>query len=270
MKLVIQELFLGIYKFLTNSNYRKFLYLAIVYGSLKRFRSTRISFLNYSINVPDCQSFIWQFKEIFVEEYYKFKTDSDSPLIYDCGANVGTSSLYFSRNYPTVKIKAFEADPNICKILISNLEQNNINNIEVYNKAVWINNDGVEIGLEGADGSSIFLKDNNVKVQSIRLKDLLESERRIDFLKLDIEGAEVQVMNDCRDSLNNVKNIFIEFHSFRNQPQKLSEIVRILEEADFRYYFIQVDKRNKPFINKINKYNPKVDLQLNIFAYKIN
>ena len=270
MKLFFQELFFGLYKFLTNSEYRKFLYMALVNGNQKRYHPTRVSFHNCTFEISDFQSFLWQFKEIFVEEYYKFETDSDSPLIYDCGANVGTSCLYFSQIYPTVKIKAFEADPKIAKILKGNLERNNIKNIEVHDKAVWINNDGIELGLEGADGSSIFIKNNRVKVQSIRLKDLLESEKIIDFLKLDIEGAELQVIDDCRNSLNNVKNIFIEFHSYKDQPQKLSEIIKILEEADFRYYFIQVDRRNKPFINKFNKYNPKVDLQLNIFAYKIN
>jgi uncharacterized protein YfeS len=40
--------------------------------------------------VPDALSFIWQFKEIFVEEYYRFEAKSESPVIYDCGANVGT------------------------------------------------------------------------------------------------------------------------------------------------------------------------------------
>jgi FkbM family methyltransferase len=269
MKLVLQELFFGIYKFLTNSNYRKFLYLAIVYGSRKRFRSTRISFLNYSLNVPDCQSFIWQFKEIFVEEYYKFKTDSDSPLIYDCGANVGTSCAYFKYRYPQSRIVAFEPNPNVADYLAENNKNNLLVNIEIINKAVWIHNKGIDLGMDDADASSIHLKKNKTKVDSVRLKDYLEKEETVDMLKMDIEGAETEVLKDCRESLYKVKNIFVEFHSFRNEPPELSAVMDVLESAGFRYFIMQPENRISPLINHFNKSNPEMDLQLNIFAFRI-
>jgi len=268
MKLVLQELFFGVYKFFTNSNYRKFLYLAIVYGSRKRFRSTRISFLNYSLNVPDCQSFIWQFKEIFVDEYYRFESNSENPVIFDCGANVGTSCVYFKKLYPGSRITAFEANPEVANILKENLRNNGIADIRLLNKAVWINSEGLEMGLESADASSIHMKLNRVKVESVRLRVYLEKEERIDMLKMDIEGAEVNVLIDCKENLSKVRNIFIEFHSYRNEKQRLSEIINILESNNFRYFMKQPEDRTRPFINRLNKSNPEIDLQLNIFAYR--
>jgi FkbM family methyltransferase len=268
MKIVLQELFFGVYKFLTNFNYRKFLYLAIVYGSRKRFRSTRISFLNYSLNVPDCQSFIWQFKEIFVDEYYRFESNLENPIIYDCGANVGTSCAYFKKLYPKARITAFEANPEIANILEENLRNNGIDDIRLLNKAVWVNSEGIEMGLESADASSIHMKLNRVKVESVRLRDYLEKEERIDMLKMDIEGAEVNVLIDCKENLSKVKNLFIEFHSYRNEKQRLSEIINILESNNFRYFIKQPEDRTRPFINRLNKSNPEIDLQLNIFAYR--
>jgi len=270
MRFLFLYTFKGIHKFFTNKHERTFVRLALFYGEKNRYTETIINFAGFEFIVPDVRSFLWQFKEIFVEEYYRFNVDVDNPIIYDCGANVGTSCAYFKTLFSSSKIKAFEADPKVGEILRKNLTSNKIENVEIIHKAVWINNDGVEIGLEGADGSSIYLKNNTTFIPSIRLKDLLESETRIDFLKLDIEGAEFEVMNDCRKSLNNVKNIFIEFHSFKDHPQNLSEILKILEEANFRYYFRPVDDRTKPFINRNNKFNPILELQLNIFAYKVN
>lgn len=270
MNLFLQQTLNGFYNFLTNVNYRKFLYLAFIYGSSKRYHRKNISVLNYRLQVPDALSFIWQFKEIFADESYKFESELTDPVIYDCGSNIGLSCIYFKKLFPAAIIKAFEADPNIAKYLNNNLYQNGFTDVEVIEKAVWIEDGEIDINSEGADASTIFSSDANLKVESVRLKKLLEKEQRVDLLKMDIEGAEVQVLNDCRNNLSSVRNIFIEFHSYTNDKQKLSKLISVLEENNFRYFIKPVADREKPFINKINKFNPAMDLQLNIFAYKIN
>lgn len=228
MRVFLEHTQYWLYKFFTNKNYRRFIWYSIFYGSKKRFVPRTFKFNGLKIFAPDTLSFTWQYKEIFADESYKFQTNSQTPVIYDCGSNIGTSCLYFSLNYPNSIIKAFEADPNIAKILNENLLRNNIQNIEVNNKAVWINDDGVEMSLEGADGGSIFSDTNKVKIPSVRLKDIIEKESNIDLLKIDIEGAEYEVLKDCSSSLQKVKNIIIEYHSYVNSDQKLSEILEIL------------------------------------------
>lgn len=268
MKLFLEIAFKNTYKFLTNSNYRTFLKLAFLYGNKPRYSRTNINVLDFRMTLVDPLSFIWQFQEIFVDEIYKFKSLAGSPVIFDCGANVGTSCLYFKKLFPGSKIKAFEADPEIAKVLSSNL--GNTQGVEVIGKAVWINNNGIEISLEGADAASIYSNKNKVKVDSVRLRDLIEAEEKIDMLKIDIEGAEIEVIKDCRENLYKVENIFIEFHSFINFKQELDIVLRILAENNFRYFIKQPMDRNIPFINKTNKNYPEMDLQLNIFAYKLD
>jgi FkbM family methyltransferase len=268
MNPAIKHWFNGIHKFLTNTNQRKFISLSLRYGNSERYKPKKIAFLQFKFDVPDALSFIWQFKEIFVEEYYRFETISIEPVIYDCGANVGTSCAFFQYHYPNSRILAFEPNPKIAEYLKRNIKNNSLKNIEVIEKAVWINNDGIEFGLEDADGSSIHLEKNKTKVKSVRLKDYLEKEEVVDILKMDIEGAEVEVLNDCKDSLTSVKNIFVEFHSYGDKPQRLSEVIEVLESAGFRYFILQPENRSRPFINRINKFNPEMDLQLNIFAYR--
>ena len=170
--------------------------------------------------------------------------------------------------FPNSKVKAFEADPEIAKVLFLNLK--NEKDLQVINKAIWINDYGIEISLEGADAASIYGNKNKVRVNSVRLKDLIEAEEKINMLKIDIEGAETDVIQDCKESLRKVEKIFIEFHSFVNHRQELDVILQILTENDFRYFIKQPVDRNIPFINKINKNYPEMDLQLNIFAYKID
>jgi FkbM family methyltransferase len=267
MKLFLEIVFKNTYKVLVNSNYRTFLRLAFLHGNKPRYSKTRVNILEYKITLADPLSFIWQFQEIFVDEIYKFKSQTNSPVIFDCGANVGTSCLYFKKIFPNAKLKAFEADPEIAKILLLNLRD--VKDVQVINKAIWINNNGIEISLEGADAASMYGNKNKVKVDSVRLKDLIETEEKIDMLKIDIEGAEVDVIKDCKESLGKVENIFIEFHSFINYKQELNVILQILTENNFRYFIKQPVDRNIPFINKTNKNYPEMDLQLNIFAYKI-
>ena len=259
-----------LYRFLTNKNYRRFIWYSIFYGIKKRFVARTFKFNGIKIFTPDTLSFIWQFKEIIADEAYKFQTESLNPIIYDCGANIGTSCLYFSLHYPNSTIKAFEADPDIARILKENLQKNKIKNVEVLNETVWINDDSIEMSFDGLDGASIINKNNLTKVPSIRLKDLIEKEIKIDMLKIDIEGAEYEVLKDCANSLNNVDNIFIEYHSYVNSDQKLSEIINVLEKNHFRYFIKPVNDREKPLVNRKNKFNPDMDLQLNIYGYKIN
>ena len=97
----------GIHQFITNSNERIFLRLSIRYGNMERYKPVNIRFLNFNFKVPDALSFIWQFKEIFAEEYYRFETASQIPVIFDCGANVGTSCAFFKKNISEVKDISF-------------------------------------------------------------------------------------------------------------------------------------------------------------------
>lgn len=174
----------------------------------------------------------------------------------------------FKKIYPNSSIKAFEADSEISEILKVNIKKNELKNIEVIEKAVWINNRGVEINIEGADGSSIYTDGSKQKVESIRLKELLDVESRIDFLKMDIKGEENKVVIDCQNSLKNVANIFTEYHSYNNTIQSLLTLLEFFEKNSFRYLIKAINDRQMPFKNRFNKSNPNVDFQLNIFGYK--
>jgi FkbM family methyltransferase len=263
----VKQCLIPFYRYLFSSEYREFMSLRDRYEKVPRFQSRSISFLDYKFEVLDCLSFVWQFKDIFVDKSYRLEPESDSPLIYDCGANIGMSCLYFKKAYPDCRIKAFEADPKISQVMERNLKNNGIDGVEIISKAVWINYEGVDFGVEGADGGSIYLgEDKRTKVGSVRLRDWISKEHEIELLKMDIEGPEVDVISDCSDELHKVKNIFVEYHSWNNREQQLDMLLSVLSKSGFRYHIQSFIDRVSPFINREERSD--MDLQLNIFAYK--
>jgi len=98
------------------------------------------------------------------------------------------------------------------------------------------------------------------------LKNLLTKYDKIDFLKIDIEGSEYDVLNDCRKLLYKADKIFIEYHSQYNSNQKLDKILEILSQNSFRYLIQNNDLILDPYMTRRN--DSPFDLQLNIFAYK--
>ena len=122
---------------------------------------------------------------------------------------------------------------------------------------------------EGADGGRVAIdsdKHNIKEVPAVRLQSYLEN-TIVDFLKIDIEGAELTVLNDCKKDLINVQRIFVECHSFVGSQQQIDEILTILKEAGFRVYMSNTGLRSqKPFMKIYT--SAKMDMQLNIYGYR--
>ena len=259
------------YKHLTNKEEKTFNHLYDKYAATPRYKLYKdVSFLNYKCDIPDLLSFIWQFKEIFVDEIYCFETiDNPTPVIFDCGANIGVGCLYFKKLYPKSRVIAFEADPNIAMHLRNNMQNNKMQDVAIIAKAVWTDDKGISFMSDGADGGSVLVETQDSSfssqfIDSIRLKDWLDKEEKIYLLKIDIEGAELQIIEDCQHSLSHIDHIFLEFHALGENVQSLSKILDILEQNNFRYYIENIAKRAKPFVNQGRE--QKMDLQLNIFA----
>lgn len=266
--LFLQILFKEFYHLIRSRASRAFLGLAWRYGGTPRYQPTPVRFLRYRFRVPDALSFLWQFKEIFVEEAYHFKASGPQPLIYDCGANVGTSCVYFQQLYPKARVKAFEADPNIAHYLKQNLTSNGLQKVEVIAKAVWTDEAGIELSQEGADSGSVYGSGHKVRVPSVRLRDLLAREESVDMLKIDIEGAETAVLTDCGEVLSRVRHLFVEYHAYLGQTQNLDEMLAVLRSNGFRYFIRDAQDRPRPLSNPYYRNNKEMDLQLNIFAYR--
>ena len=66
------------------------------------------AFNNYKVFYKRPYELIKTYEELFLDEIYRFQTNNEKPVIIDCGANIGLSSLYFKSIYPNAILHAFE------------------------------------------------------------------------------------------------------------------------------------------------------------------
>lgn len=231
---------------------------------MPRYLEGETTLMGKKINFIDAYSYLAMCDEIFTEENYKFISKRENPLIIDCGSNIGLSIIFFKLLYPKSRIIAFEPDKNAFWALKKNVESFGFKGVGLNNKAVWTADEKVNFCVEGSWGGKINNDTNGgtvISVDGIRLNKILNE--RVDFLKIDIEGAEKDIINDCATSLVNVENVFIEYHSTINKKQSLPEILSVISAAGMRYYIGEASHRKYPFLEKIIS---GFDLQLNISA----
>ncbi|TND08117.1 MAG: FkbM family methyltransferase [Bacteroidetes bacterium] len=193
--------------------------------------TTRVN--GYVLHVHDSASLLNQYESIFVNRAYDFHFKNDAPVIFCCGANMGLEILYFKRRFPAAKIQAFEADEKIVQLLHKNVEENAFTDVIVHHAAVWTSDGDISFEPDGAQGGRAGTGKDFVK--AVRLADLLENELNIDLLVMDIEGAEYDVLRDCKHQLHRIDRLFVEWHSRTDRMQHLDELLVLLQMTAFRY-----------------------------------
>ena len=206
-------------------------------GQVARYTPGRIDLMGYRIQYSDLLTICPQWHDLFVKETLRFRSGRSAPRILDCGANVGLASLYFKRLYPAARITAYEADPTLTRLLAANLAANGAGDVEAVNAAVWTRSGPVDFRCEGADSGALdelagALPGERLAVPGIRLRDLLEAES-IDLLKLDIEGAERAVLEDCADVLGRVAILLVDLHEFEPGRRHAPAVLSALSAAGF-------------------------------------
>jgi FkbM family methyltransferase len=173
---------------------------------------------------------------------YHFETRKDEPRIIDCGANIGMSVLYFKRLYPGARITAFEPDGETFKLLKENIEANGLKDVEIFNNAVCGREGEVDFfyntEVPGAQGMSTKKRDSlkgSAKVQAVVLSGYITED--IDFLKMDIEGSEGEVMEELagKGRLKFIHEMAIEYHHADGDGGSLSKFLGRLEDNGFAY-----------------------------------
>ncbi|TWT79870.1 31-O-demethyl-FK506 methyltransferase FkbM [Planctomycetes bacterium CA13] len=194
-----------------------------------------------------------------IEEFPSFFTPvGDSPLIVDCGANIGVSMLEWKTRWPQSQVLCFEPDPFAFAALEQNVDVNDIPGVRCINAALS-DTDGKttlygDICAGGdARGNSIEPVWGNRSVDGVRgsgkqttvnctrLSTHLAS-KKIAFLKLDIEGVEQSVLTEINDLLGNIDAIYAEVHE-TNETIETNSAVAI--ESQLRAAGFQVESESR-------------------------
>lgn len=226
----------------------------------EKFLEFEMCFFNYGV-------FVSLFEEIFINKEYYFKSINKKPTIIDCGSNIGMSVIFFKWLYPNARITAFEPDDLTFEVLKENIENNNLKNVILVNKAIYSKNVTKYLYYDlNHPGSLIMSLDKDryhtdrKKVRTTVLSQFVK--KKIDFVKMDIEGMEYEAISelDITGKLSLVRELIIEYHHhIKPQEDALSNLLKKIEDSNFGYQITSLLR--PPFAQK--KYQDIV-----IYAYK--
>ena len=251
------------HKLLLTYMYLKFCIKALLFPNKKseKLFDNKIIFNDYA-------TFVFLFREIFIRQEYEIGMYEERPLILDCGANIGMASLFFKYLYLDADIYCFEPLPENNKCLEYNLKDYG----RVYIEKFAIGNKVKDIKFYYNKGNGLqasakrdFQK-KEITVRQLSLSWYLKDFKKVDLLKLDIEGSEFEVMEDLDKSkrLKIIDRLVIEVHHNKKGSKSLARLLTILEKNNFQYY---IDSSLTPLNNYqdmlITAYSKRKNVQKN-------
>jgi FkbM family methyltransferase len=227
---------------------------------------TETTILGRRLQIPCPRTFEYLYAEIWERGIYRLPENLKAPRVIDGGANIGLATLFVKSQFPDARVTAVEPDPEIAAMLRANLTEFGLDDVEVVNAALSEYAGSVSFVRDrSGTAGRISNEENAFRVDSIQLSTLMD--RGIDFLKLDIEGAEVGVLREAAHRLDCVESLFLEFHSYERKPQDLSEVLGYLERAGFRYVLeTGGPKAARPFVSRT--VHKGMDNLINIYAFR--
>jgi len=153
--------------------------------------------------------------------------------IFDIGANIGNHTLFFASNSPDAKIYSFEPMPVNFKLLETNIENNQLNNrVHLYNKAVGSKKDNLrmKINLKNNYGTAKITDDTGSDIVTVEVVKIDDLDLPVpDFIKIDTEGYEIQVLEGMKETLKKSEAfIWIEI-----SEENAMEVYQIMDSLGF-------------------------------------
>lgn len=159
------------------------------------------------------------FKQVLVERHYEFDKPETPRFIIDAGANIGLASVYFTNRFPQAEIVSIEPEASNYEMLKKNTAH--YPRIKPMQAALWRENEdlflfdsghgnhGFQVGDEKRETETRMGGTPGLTVDSI-LRDA--GHNQVDLLKMDIEGAEREVMSSSANWIDRVGVLMIELH----------------------------------------------------------
>lgn len=179
---------------------------------------------NYKVTLRLRTSDIPTFQQVFtINEYENSFLPEKASTIVDLGANIGLAAVNFGLRYPEARILSVEPEPKNFALLLTNTARLGARvrceNAAVWNENGWVNLDteddsGTPLGSWGVQVSATQNKPS-AETRSYRLETLLAIADFpvVDILKVDIEGAELQLFASSPELwLDRVEMVIVETH----------------------------------------------------------
>ncbi|MDP3705967.1 MAG: FkbM family methyltransferase [Legionellaceae bacterium] len=172
-------------------------------------------------------------------------------VVFDIGANIGWYSISLMLKKKDISVFSFEPIPSSYQLLKENLEINKLNTSNIFNFGLSDENKKVKFffDVEYAMASSMADLRGSVKTEFVecdtkRLDDFVNSTpnlNRLDFIKCDVEGAELLVFKGGLKTIEKYKPIVL-FEMLRKWSAKFNyhpnDIINLFKELDYECFAI--------------------------------
>jgi FkbM family methyltransferase len=215
----------------------------------------KLNMSNYNIEYY-CRNNKYDFTTMTMREdeiIHHFNT-KQGDIVVDVGAHIGKYTLIASKRVgANGKVIAIEAHPGNYDMLNRNIKLNGLTNVTTLNYAVYSKESKVKLFLPGEKSNhSIYNtllpsratdEGKFVEVTADTLDNLLQkngiSHAEVNWLKIDVEGAELEVIKGAHAILSNSNNItlLIEVHNIEDDKNLYMPIMDLMEKYNFKIEF---------------------------------
>ncbi|MDQ5962828.1 MAG: hypothetical protein QG653_635 [Patescibacteria group bacterium] len=176
-------------------------------------------------------------EELFFAKYLK-----EGDTVIDCGAHLGTLSMVASKKIGKVgRVVSIEPHPRTFSYLEKNIKENTCHNVLLINKAIGDKEERIAITDFYASDLNYLTEDGETTVQMTTLDVLSSNVSKIDLLKLDVEGHELQALAGGEKTLLKTNAIYFESAegSFKRYNYTLKDIIVHLKRRGFSCFFVR-------------------------------
>lgn len=177
---------------------------------------------------------------VLVDQYHLPPPNAEIPnnaIILDLGSNIGLTIAHMKHLYPDATIYGYEM--NVENFLLAKRNTSYFNRVYVFNNAIWINDQVVSYSKSSDFDAYSISKNTNkgeqIDVQGITIPSIIKQHNlsNIDYIKMDIEGAEKDILiQEDLSWLRIVKALNIEMHL--NDDEILQTYIDILINNGFK------------------------------------
>lgn len=153
--------------------------------------------------------------------------------VVDVGANVGYALVFLARSFPKANIVAFEPHPGNAQQAMANIGANHLEDRTTLHVAAAGVRPGTAYITDRSAGSRVTLQDDRTGLLPIEVLDFFDTvgSREIDFLKIDCEGGEYDLLMDPRFETLRAQVLVMEWHLTAQHPSADAELMRRLHNC---------------------------------------
>lgn len=174
--------------------------------------------------------------KFLMEPYERYFNVNINDTVIDVGACIGEFSI--AAALKAKKVIAIEPNRRNIVWLRNNVALNRLHNIILIKKAIWNSSTSLKLYQHNSIGKHSLVQKGTEGTENVRT-DTLDNiiskfnVHKVDFLKIDVEGAESEALKGAKRVLSMTKKIVLETH-IRNDQKTTYEIKRTLEKHGFK------------------------------------